>query len=135
MKKILVCVMGLFILCFSVAVQAQDFCDNYFDRYRVCVEAREAGSNVDYEDCGTHTNETDCTNAGCFWNDQGVPFPGTCVVDFCLADSDLSGMITGADLTMLKRDLGRVVPCLRHWCWCWNIGCGWTGHHSAKVPF
>ena len=75
------------------------------------MEAREAGSNVDYEDCGTHTNETDCTNANCFWNDQGVPPPGRCVTAICNADMDFNGRVSGSDLTVLKRNLGRVVDC------------------------
>ena len=111
MKKILTLVVVLVMLSASTAF-SQALCDKYHDKYRVCVEAGEAGSNVDYDDCGTYTNETACNNAGCFWNDQGLPSPGVCVVDFCLADSDLSGRVTGADLTVLKKDLGRVsCPC------------------------
>ena len=109
--KELVVLTGLFILSESTAF-SQALCDKYHDRYRVCVEAREGGSNVDYYDCATYTNETDCTNAGCFWNDQGVPAPGTCVVDICLADNDFSGRITGGDLGVMKKELGRVsCPC------------------------
>ena len=111
-SKFLVYVMSLVILYFSGTVQAQDLCDKYHDKYRVCVEAGAAGSNVDYDDCGTYTNETACVNANCYWNDQGLPAPGVCIVDICLADSDFSDRITGGDLTPLKRDLGRQdCPC------------------------
>ena len=96
----------LFMLSTSTAF-SQDFCDNYFDRYRVCVEAREAGSNVDYDDCISYTNQTDCGNANCYWNTQGLPPPGVCIVDVCLADMDFSGRITGQDLGVFKKELAR----------------------------
>ena len=107
MNKILTLVTVLFLLSASTTI-AQELCDSYHDKYRVCVEAGEAGSNLDIADCATYTDETACNNADCFWNDQGLPFPGTCVVDICLADSNLSGRVSGADLTVLKRDLGRM---------------------------
>ena len=107
MKKILTLATVLFLLSAST-VFSQDLCDKYHDKYRVCVEAREAGSNLDYDDCATYTNAFACSINECYWNDQGLPAPGVCVVDFCLADSDISGRVTGADLTVLKKDLGRV---------------------------
>ena len=107
MNKILTLIAVLFLLSASTTL-AQDLCDSYHNKYRACVEAGEGGSNVDYDDCATHTNETDCTNANCFWNDQGLPAPGVCIVDVCLADMDFSGRITGADLGVFKKDLGRI---------------------------
>ena len=111
MNKILTLVTVLVMLSAST-VFSQDLCDSYRDKYQVCVEARDAGSNLDIDDCVTYTNETDCNNANCYWNNQGIPAPGTCVVDVCLADSDFSGRITGTDLGVMKKELGRVsCPC------------------------
>ena len=69
---------------------------------------RDAGRNLDYDDCATYTNETACGNANCYWNPQGLPPPGVCTVDICRADTDFSGRITGGDLTALKEELGRM---------------------------
>ena len=111
MKKILTLMTILLLLSASTAL-AQDLCDSYHDKYRVCVEAREAGSNVDYDDCISYTNQTDCGNANCYWNPQGLPSPGVCIVDVCRADMDFSGRITGTDLGVMKKELGRVsCPC------------------------
>ena len=111
MNKILTLMTVLFMLSASTTL-AQDLCDKYQDKYRVCVEARDAGSNVDYDNCGTYTTQSACENANCYWNDQGLPPPGVCTVDICLADSDFNGRITGADLTPLKQELARMdCPC------------------------
>ena len=111
MKKVLTLIAVLFLLSASTTL-AQNLCDSYHDKYRVCVEARDAGSNLDIAVCATYTTQSACENANCFWNDQGLPAPGVCTVDVCLADMDFSGRITGADLTAIKKDLGRVsCPC------------------------
>ena len=88
-------------------------CDIYQEKFAVCYFLKNIiGRNLNYDDCDTYTNETDCENAECYWNTQGLPSPGVCTVDICRADNDFSGRITGGDLTLLKRDLGRVdCPC------------------------
>ena len=112
MKTKVLSIIAVLVMLSASTTLAQDLCDSYQDKYRVCIEAGVAGSNLDLVDCATYTNETDCTNAGCYWNDQGLPAPGVCVVDICLADSDFSGRITGGDLGVMKKELGRVsCPC------------------------
>ena len=89
-----------------------DTCQEYCDLCEYCVELEDAGHNVDYDNCNAYNDETACNNANCYWNDQGLPAPGVCTVDICLADADFSGRITGSDLTAIKMDLGRVsCPC------------------------
>jgi hypothetical protein len=113
MNKILTLVTVLFLLSASTAL-AQDLCDKLHNKYRVCVEAGEAGSNLDIDDCATYTNETACNNANCYWNTQGLPSPpGVCTVDICIADTDFNGRISGGDdLRPLKRELARMdCPC------------------------
>ncbi len=106
--RALVVLAGLLFLSAST-VFSQGLCDSYFDKYRVCVETGAAGSNVDYDDCGTYTDETACENAGCYWNTQGLPTGvGACTVDVCIADTNFDGRITGGDLTALKKELARL---------------------------
>jgi len=89
-----------------------DLCQKYFEKYTCCVDLGNAGSNLDYDDCATYTNETACENANCYWNTQGLPAPGVCTVDICLADTDFSSSITGGDLGVFKKELGRMdCPC------------------------
>jgi hypothetical protein len=49
MKKTLLLVIGVFILCVSTAVYAQDLCQKMHDRYRICIEKQDAGKNMDYD--------------------------------------------------------------------------------------
>ncbi len=91
---------------------SEDLCQKYFEKYNCCVDLSNAGSNLDIDDCISYTNPTDCNNANCFWNPQGLPAPGVCTVDICRADNDFSGRISGTDLGVMKRELGRVsCPC------------------------
>ncbi len=77
-----------------------------------CVDLRDAGGEVDYSVCEGYGDSTSCENAGCYWYTQGQPPPGVCTVDICLADSDFNGRITGADLSVLKKELARTdCPC------------------------
>ncbi len=91
---------------------SDDLCQKYFDKYTCCVDLSNAGSNVDIGVCAGYTNSTSCADTDCYWNTQGLPAPGVCTVDICRADNDFSGRITGSDLTVLKKELGRVsCPC------------------------
>ena len=85
-----------------------DLCQIYEGLYTCCAEICALGRNLDYVECASYTNETACENANCTWNSQGLPAPGTCVVDICRADSDFSGRLTGGDLAVFKRELGRL---------------------------
>ena len=83
-------------------------CQSYCDKCKCCLGLRDAGGEVDYSVCAGYTDSTACENANCTWNSQGLPPPGVCTVDICLADNDFSGRITGVDLSVLKKELGRV---------------------------
>jgi len=110
-KIFLVYVMGLSFLCFSGTGQGQDLCQQYHDKYRVCVEKRDAGRNLDPAECMGYGDQTSCELAGCYWSSQGLP-SGACVTDLCKIDVDFSGKIDGGDLSVFKKELGRVdCPC------------------------
>ena len=87
-------------------------CQKYFEKYNCCLDLNSTGSNLYLDDCISYTNETACEDAWCYWNTQGLPAPGVCTVDICFADNDFSGRITGGDLSVFKKELGRMgCPC------------------------
>ena len=111
MKKILVVLTCLFMLSASTAL-SQDLCDSYLSRYQVCVEKRNAGSEVDYNTCKNLSSSGDeaCEAAGCTWyvNSPSNIFP--CMLDLCLMDWDGSNGVGALDFGIFKREQGRG-PC------------------------
>jgi len=107
-RKVLVCMVSLFLFILSSNVQAQDPCQKFHDKYQVCLEKRDAGYNVDYNACRTYGNHNDCVAHDCYWNPTGLPVGGACVANVCYADSNADGYVDGNDLGVYKKDLFRV---------------------------
>jgi len=101
--KILICVVSFVFLVFSDAVYGQELCQDYFYKYRACVERQDAGRNLDYSECLGY-DETSCEPNGCYWYETKQ----RCLIDICLADMDLNKKVTGADLGYLIREYGRI---------------------------
>ena len=137
MKKILTLVTVIVMLSASTTL-AQDLCQSYFDRYRVCVEKRNAGREVDYLTCKNlckGLDVGDCSAAGCDWVDYGTStscraseiaceaigctynlnsatqkYP--CMLDICLMDWDGSNGVGASDKGIFLREQGRgSCPC------------------------
>jgi hypothetical protein len=119
--------LSTFLVLLSTSVFAQDLCDRYQDKYNACIEARDAGNNMSYSDCATYDNPQDCEDAGCHWNPQGLPQPGTCTTIMCRADTDFNGRITGGDITALKEELARMY-CPMDPYFVWNPSDGADGY-------
>jgi len=88
-------------------------CHSYLCRYECCIVKRAAGREVDYNVCVGYTDQSACETANCYWNPQGLPAPGVCTVDICIADTDFNGRISGGgDTRALKEELARLdCPC------------------------
>ncbi len=94
------------------ATLAQDLCDSYFERYRVCVETRDASREVDYNVCKEIQEEGDCLAAGCTWYENLPSQAYPCMLDICFSEvtgDDYSGAM---DFAIFKREQGRSgCPC------------------------
>ena len=88
-------------------------CHNLQGKYHCCLDQMAKGSTCDAGLCNAETanGQGACEDAGCLWNPQGLPSPGQCVSAICNGDQDFSGRVTGGDLSVLKKDLGRVTTC------------------------
>jgi hypothetical protein len=88
-------------------------CHKLQGKFHCCLDQKSGGSTCDAATCGALTagGQAGCEAAGCIWNASGLPAPGQCVSAVCNADQDFSGRVTGADLAVLKKDLGRVTTC------------------------
>ncbi len=100
--KALVVLTCLFMLS-TTATLAQDPCQSYHDRYRVCIEKGNAGREVDYNVCKPIQDEGDCIAAGCTWyvNSPTNVFP--CMLDICLMDWDGNNGVGALDFALFKR--------------------------------
>jgi len=104
MKRIILfCVATLLVLVFSGTVYGQDLCDNYLDKYRVCVEDKNASGNLDFSECKGYTNLGSCEANGCYWSDDN----DRCGIYICECDANIDGKVTGADLGVYKEEYGR----------------------------
>ena len=80
-----------------------DLCQSYCNLCKTCIALQDAGRNLDYEDCKTYENQTDCETANCYWNgDKDI-----CIIDICLSDSNFDCKVTGTDLGILRNEYGR----------------------------
>ncbi|MEE8317029.1 MAG: hypothetical protein V3R70_10810, partial [Syntrophobacteria bacterium] len=88
-------------------------CHKLQGKFHCCLDQKAVGSTCDAAGCNALTagGQAGCEAAGCIWNASGLPAPGQCVSAVCNADQDYSGRVTGADLAVLKKDLGRVTTC------------------------
>ena len=104
MKRIILfCVATLLVLVFSGTVYGQDLCDNYLDKYRVCVEDKNASGNLDFSECKGYTNLGSCEANGCYWSSDN----NRCGISICLSDSSFDGDVNGSDFEVYKKEYGR----------------------------
>ena len=75
-NKALVCTLSLVLLVLSTTVQAQDPCQKFHDRYRVCVEKQGTGRNMDYDACKGYADQYACEGVGCYWYAE----KGNCII-------------------------------------------------------
>ena len=113
MKKVLTLVTILVMLSYT-NILAQDPCQSYHDRYRVCVEKENAGREVDYTVCKnlSSSGQSACEAAGCAWykNSPTQAFP--CMLDICLSEVTGDDYIGAMDFAIFKREQGKSsCPC------------------------
>ena len=88
----------------TINVEAQDVCQDYHDKYRVCVEGVDVGYNPNPDACLHLTDELSCESGGCLWR----AVKNICITDMCVTDVNFDGRVSTPDYAALKREFGRM---------------------------
>jgi hypothetical protein len=109
-RKVLVCMVSVLVFILSGIVQGADLdCQKLHNKYRMCVEKKDLGRNLDFKECQGYGDKDTCQINKCFWDTK----KNRCYLDICLNDvmndtgTGSEGMVTTPDFSVEKWEFGR----------------------------